>query len=75
MFYYWPYCTWLSLFALHMVIIYNALCTSCATFDLFSVYYTGIFVTMIEMLGKKKLVNLYSISLFVNGTLQLIDRT
>lgn len=52
---------------------YSMLCVACAAFGLSSGTFTGItVVTMVEMLGEDKLAAAYTISLFVNGVLQLV---
>lgn len=52
---------------------YSMLCVACAAFGLSSGTFTGItVVTMVEMLGEDKLAAAYTISLFINGLLQLV---
>lgn len=52
---------------------YPMLCVACATFGLSSGTYTGItVVTIVEMLGEDNLAAAYTISLFINGLLQLV---
>lgn len=52
---------------------YSMLCVACAIFGLSSGTFTGItVVTMVEVLGEDKLAAAYTISLFINGILQLV---
>ncbi|XP_065201734.1 monocarboxylate transporter 13 isoform X2 [Planococcus citri] len=63
----------ISLVVLPLVNTYTTLCIACAIFGLSSGTYTGItVVTMVEMLGEEKLATSYTLSLFVNGVLQLV---
>lgn len=63
----------ISLVVLPLMETYTTLCIACAMFGLSSGTYTGItVVTMVEMLGEEKLATSYTLSLFVNGVLQLV---
>lgn len=63
----------LVLIVLPLTRTYVGLCVACATFGLASGTYVGVtVVTMVEMLGEEKLADAYTVSLFVNGLLQMV---